>query len=43
MIVTFATSTATTAMFRFAGAIAGVIVLFWLIRFLFDRLDKKVG
>ncbi|MFY9673783.1 MAG: hypothetical protein WAK13_04990 [Terriglobales bacterium] len=25
---------------RFLGAIAGVIALFWLIRVLFDRLDK---
>ena len=30
-------------MLRFAGGIAGVIALFWLIRVLFDRLDKKVG
>ena len=43
MIVRLATTTATTAMLRFAGAIAGVIALFWLIRVLFDRLDKKAG
>ena len=43
MIATFAITTATTAMLRFAGAIAGVIALFWLIRVLFDRLDKKAG
>lgn len=43
MIISFAFATATTAMLRFAGAIAGVIALFWLIRVLFDRLDKKAG
>ena len=45
MIVSFATAvvtmTVTTAMLRFAGAICGVIALFWLIRVLFDRLDKN--
>jgi hypothetical protein len=26
---------------RFFGGVAGVILLFWLIRVLFDRLDGK--
>ena len=33
---------ANAVLLRFAGAIAGVIALFWLIRVLFDRLDKNV-
>jgi hypothetical protein len=41
MIANLAITTATTGMLRFAGAIAGVIALFWLIRVLFDRLDRR--
>jgi hypothetical protein len=41
MIAMFAISTGTTDMLRFAGAIVGIIALFWLIGALFDRWDKK--
>lgn len=41
MIAIFAIMTGTADMLRFAGAIAGVIALFWLIRALFDRWDNK--
>jgi len=41
MITTFAVMIANAALLRFGGAVAGVIALFWLIRVLFDRLDRK--
>ncbi|MFZ3342716.1 MAG: hypothetical protein WA609_12625 [Terriglobales bacterium] len=43
LIAMFVITSATTVMLRFAGGIAGVIALFWLIGVLFDRLDKKVN
>jgi hypothetical protein len=41
MMASFAIANATGEMLRFAGAIAGVIALFWLIGVLFDRWDRK--